>query len=320
MHPLIARIHPAFRTALLAWLLSRSALWLIAPVRPGELGTGTPLPGLLTSLIEELTGAVTSAPASLALELSPWIILEASLLVAGIAVYRFARTTDLPQVAERACWLWFFNPLLAMYAFDWGTQMAAAAGTLAVAGVVTHRPRVAAVAAVAAVGCRLEFILLWPAIAVATWGQRRSEGDSMTPLALGTLVVPAAFSAWIAASWHLAGATHTSLRAIHGDALWRDSTTLLPSFPEEVLLLLGLAAAIVLVFRYLKRFPRWYALCALPALAWPLVQVPASFAAVTVTWALPIYVYLAIVCDDRAVGRAVMTGLVLAFVFAALQA
>ncbi len=318
MHPLIARIHPAFRTALLAWLLSRSALWLIAPLRPSELGSGTPLPGLLTSLIEELSAAVSSEPATVIIELSPWIALEVMLLLAGIAVYRFARSTDLPQIAERACWLWFFNPVLAMSVLDWGTQMAAAAGAIAVAGVVTYRPKFAVFAAAVAVGCRLEFILMWPAIAAATWIHRRRDGESMVPIAAGILVVPVAFTAWIAASWHLAGATHTSLRAMHGEAVWRDATTLIPSFPDELLLLLVLAAAVGLMVRYFRRFPRWYALCALPALAWPFVQVPAFFAAVTVTWALPVFAYLAVVSDDRAVERAVTSGLIIAFIFAAL--
>ena len=312
MHPLIARIHPALRTALWAWFLSRCALWLIAPGRLLHFETGTPVVGLVSTATEHLRSTASSPVADALLAAAPWVIVEVAILLAALSVYRFARRTELPQVAERACWLWLFNPLLILNAADWGTQMAAATGTMAVAALVTHRPRLAAAAAIIAVGCRLEFILLWPAIAVASWVHLRDK-ESMVPLVLGVVTVPLAFTAWIAASWHLAGATNTSLRAMHGDSAWRQWTSMSLDFPQEWLMMVGLAAALVLTAAYFRRFPRWYALCAVPAIGWPMLQTPATFAAVTAVWAVPAYVYLAVSCDDRRVERAVMAALIIAF-------
>lgn len=319
MHPLIARIHPALRTALMAWLLSRSVVWLATPGRPSALSDGAPLPGLVTTAMQALEAAVPAGAPSALVAIAPWVVAEVLLLCAGVAVYRFTRTTDLPQLAERACWLWFFNPVLAMSALDWGTQVGAATGALAIAGIVTHRPRRAALAAVIAVGCRLEFILLWPAIALAAWSRYRPDKHSPSILALSGLTLPVAFSAWIGASWHLAGASHTSLRALHGDAMWRDAHNWMPSSAAETLLLVALATAIVLLARYARRFPLWYVFCALPALLWPFAQVPAHFAAVTAAWALPSFVHFALATDDRAVERPLLAALIIGFVFAAIH-
>ncbi len=316
MHPLIARIHPAFRTALFAWLLSRGALWITCASASADLGTGAPLPGLVATALEHLTAMVPPGPISALIMLMPWIAVECLMLAAGVAVYRFARTTELPQIAERACWIWFFNPILALSILDWGTQAAAAAGALAIAGFITYRPGRATIAAFIAVGCRLEFILLWPAIAIAGWRHyRRGKDPAYMPWS-AALIVPISFITWIGLTWHLAGTANTSLRALHGDAAWRTAETLAPSFPGEVLLLTAVAGALVLALCYARRFPLWYLALALPALLWPLVQIPIHFAAITVAWSLPTFVHLACATDDRAVERPLLVGLVIGFLFA----
>lgn len=317
MHPLIARIHPAVRTALLAWLISRSALWVLSTGRPDELADGRPLPGLVDTALGYLGAGIDSRLAAQILDLAPWLVAEISLLVAGVAVYRFARTTGLPRLAERACWLWFFNPVLAMTALDWGAQMAAATGAIALAGVVTARPYRAIAAAVVAVGCRLEFVLLWPALGLAAWRHHCPKRHSTTTLAVAIGALPVAFSAWIGLSWHLAGSASTSLRSMHNGASWRQTSELIPTVPTELLWVVALVAGVVLALRYLRRFPIWYLVAALPLLIWPLLQVPVYFAATTTAWTLPTFVHLAVATDDRSIERCVLVGLAVGFVLTA---
>lgn len=313
MHPLIARIHPAFRIALLAWLVSRAALWLIGGPTLGPVANGAPLPGMMAALVDHAAASAPSSSMTWAVTLLPWIMAELLFLGAGVAVYRFARTTDLPQIAERACWLWFFNPLLAMGPLDWGTQVALAAGAMAVAGVVTHRPRWAALCAVIALGCRLEFALLWPALAAAGWHQWRRNGRPAPTFWLPALVIPTAFSMWIGAAWHLAGTLDTSLRALHGPLSWRSVSDFSPAFPGEWILLPLLALGLALALRYSRRLPRWYPLAACPLLIWPLVQSPAPLAAIVLAWSLPSFVHLSLVTDDRSMERPVLAALIVAF-------
>ena len=288
-------------------------MWLLRGTGSGELANGAPLPGVIAALLEQaMTGVSTQAMTS-AIQLFPWVVLELLVLWAGVAVYRFARTTDLPQVAERACWLWFFNPLLAFHFLDWGTQMAVAAGTLAVSCLVTRRPRLAAMAAVIAVGCRLEFVLLWPALALAGWHQYRHNGDAPESFWLPAAVIPAAFSAWIATSWHLAGTLDTSLRAVHGDLIWRDAASWMPTSMGEWILFAALPAGLFLALGYARRLPRWYVFAALPLLLWPLLQIPAHHAAIVLAWSLPTFTHLAIATDDRSLERALLAGFVVGF-------
>ncbi len=320
MHPLVARIHPALRTAFFAWLISRTALWWAQPIRPVELAGGPPLPGLLDVARNWLTSSTSSPAMAVVADAGPWMVLELAMLAAGVAVYRFVRTTTLPQAAERACWLWFFNPLLALYVLDWGTQMAAAAGAMAVAAIATRRPRTAAVAAIIAVGCRIELIVLWPALAACAWRRHRPQKDHPAALVVSVATIPLAFSAWIGASWHLAGAAGSSLRGLHGDAAWRDLSTALPASMSELVIVIGLVTAAILAIRYLRRCPLWYGVCALVACLWPLLQVPVSFGAITVAWSLPTFVHLATATDDRAVERPLLAGVVIAFIWAATAA
>lgn len=316
MHPFIARIHPALRTALLAWLLSRGALWIACAQTSRELATGAPLPGIMASSVEWFAALFPFGLAQALVTLTPWILVELLMLTAGVSVYRFARKTELPQVAERACWLWFFNPILAMTALDWGTQAAAALGALAVAGLVTYRPGRATLAAFLAVGCRLELILLWPALAIAGRRYYRPGKDNPSMPWLAALTVPLSFAFWIGITWHLAGSSKTSLRAVHGEALWRDWSNLIPDFPTEFLLLLSCGGLLLLAMAHIKRFPLWYLVCAVPLLIWPFVQVPVYFAAITLAWALPSFVHLAIATDDRSLERPLFAGLILAYILA----
>ncbi len=317
MHPLIARLHPAFRTALVAWLFSRATLWFLLPSRPTTLGDGPPFPGLLSTILADLNAAVESPVVSGLIDASPWIALEIGLLYGGVCVYRFARTSELPQIAERACWIWMWSPLLALHATDWSGQMAVILATIALASLVTRRPRLAIAAAFFALGCRLELIVLWPAFVVAAIGehnkgQRSTQGEMIAQLA----VLPLAFSAWIAASWHLAGHAQTSLRALHGDTLWRNPDLLLTAGPiDQLLLIAGLGLAF-LSLRYFRRLPSWYALAALPLLLLPLAQVPAYPLALLWTAALPLSLYLALATDDRSFERPLIVALVIAFILA----
>lgn len=317
MHPLIARIHPAVRTALFAWLFSRTALWVLHPTRAVELADGAPLPGLVDQTLQQLLGTISAPWLAQVVAATPWVMVEVLILIAGISVYRFARTTDLDRLAERACWLWFFNPLLALNPDAWGMQLAVATGTIAVAAVVTRRPRLSAVATVVAVGCRPEFVVLAPAVALAAWKHCRPPNHSPFAFAASLLAIPAAFTGWIVATWHLGGAAGTSLRSLHGGVSWRDSSSILPASAPEWITLVVLAAVLLLAIRYLKRFPLWYAVAAAPAAIWPLFQEPMYLAATTIAWSLPTFVHLGVATDDRGTARALIVGCAVAFVLIA---
>ena len=311
MHPLVARLHPALRTAVVAWLTSRVIIWSAAPSKTLVVADGSPLSGLTAAALDAISA--TPGPWSQLTMAAPWIVLEVVLLVAGIAVYRFARSTDLPQLAERACWLWFFNPVLAISAGDWGAQMAVACGALAIAGVAIHHPRRAALAALVATGCRLEFVILWPAMAIAAWHHRRDKrhGPVSTAMAIGA--IPVAFITWIAITLYLAGSANTSLRSVHGEALWRESLSLGAASSTDMVLMALAAILAAIAFGSARRFPLWYLLAALPPVAWLFLKVPASAAAVPLTWALPLFVYVAAATDDRSIERPLMVAMAVAF-------
>ncbi|RAL20266.1 hypothetical protein DL240_17965 [Lujinxingia litoralis] len=312
MHPLLAHIHPALRTALLAWLTSRAALWA-ALLHTGtweslRISESAPLSGVLSHVFQVALQTAPAGPMTAALTLAPWVLVELATLWATLNVYRFARNTELPQVAERAAWLWCFNPLLALNATDWTTSMAAALGAGALASLVTYRPRTGALAALVAMGLRLEFIVMWPAMMLAGYRAWRPGKDPKDTPWLGAVVPPVAFAGWMMVAWHSG-----QLRHLHGDAAWRDFSALtLPPAPELLLLTAAVGAAL-LALRYASRHATWYLVAALPALVWPFFQVPASFAAVTFAWALPTAVHLALATDDRAVERPLFAGLIIAF-------
>lgn len=313
MHPLIARIHPALRTAFFAWVVSRCLLWLLRPERTQQLADGAPFPGLVDRLVDTAyTAQMTEAMAAV-LSAVPWVGVELAILAAGVSVYQFARDTELPRIAEGACWLWMFNPVLAMVDLGWGTQLAAATGAIAVSGFATGRHRRGLVACAVAAGCRVEFIIAWPAIAWAIWRRRRQRGGSPMK-AMGTIVaIPTCFVAWIGITWHLAGTAGISLRGLHDEAAWRTASQLFPQSTPQLLLIVAVATALVVALRYARRFPGWYTLLTICALMWPLIHLPASFGAVAVAWALPTFVHFSTLADDTAVERPLLAGLVAAF-------
>ena len=313
MHPLIAHIHPAFRTALLAWLLSRGALWLIAAESGAVIGGGAPLPGLMASLMGMLEAAVPAGPPLAAVSLLPWVILEATMLAAGLAVYRFARTTELPQVAERACWFWFLSPVLALTAMDWGTQMAAATGALVLGSLVSHRPRQAALASVLALGARPEFVLLWPAVAWAGWKKYRPGKEPAWTPWLSVLTIPLAFIFWVGLTWNLSGVAGISLRELHGETSWRSLEQWASLIQGEWLFGLALLLGLGLAVRYLQRLPLWYLLVVVPAFFLPLVQIPTELLLVAMAWSLPTAVHLALSTEDRAMERLVLVTLAIGY-------
>ncbi len=317
MHPLVARIHPALRTALTAWLLSRVVIWSAASGKSMEVRDGTALAGLVGGFVDGAAAAVPQGLATQLVAFSPWILLEVLVLLAGIAVYRFARSTELPQFAERACWLWFFNPVLAITAGQWGAQMAAACGALAIAYIATYRPRRAIAAALVATGCRLEFLLLWPAFAFAAWRHRHDPRHSRATLALSFGAIPLGFALWIGAAIYFAGSAHISMRAVHQDMALRHSLFPGTTALLELAVVIAVTVAALICLTRLRHFPLWYSLAALPALGWALAMSPATTAAITTAWALPVFVYLACATDDRSLERPLLLAMALAFCGAA---
>lgn len=305
-------MHPALRTSLLAWLLSRGALWILLPIG-APIQTGAPLPGLINTALDSLTALLSPGPAQAIATLLPWLFLELMMLLAGILVFHFVRKTELQQFAERACWLWFFNPVLAMSALDWGAQLAMATGAIALAGFTTSRHRLATVATIIATGCRLEFILFAPALAIAAKAGFRPKKDSPLIPWIGALILPLSFTIWIGLSWYLAGTADTSLRTLHGAATWRSLDDWMPLFPIEAIFVALLVGLLILSFRYARFFPRWHLLISLPALLLPLVYVPAHLAALSLSWSLPTFAQLSRFTDDRSIERPLLVSMVIAY-------
>lgn len=308
-------MHPALRTSLLAWLFSRGAIWLLLPAGPGPILTGAPLPGLTATALETLTNSLSPGPAQALAMLAPWLILEALMLLAGLSVYQFVRKTELPQFAERACWIWFFNPIIAISALNWSAQIAMAAGAIAIAGFTTSHHRRATIAAIIATGCRLEFILLAPAIAIAAKKGFRPKKDHPIIPWLGALIVPISFTFWIGLTWSLAGSANTSLRTLHGTTTWRSLNDWTPTFPLEAICLAALLALLLLTLRYARFFPRWHLLISTPALLLPFLHIPAHLAALSLSWSLPSFAQLGRLTDDRSIERPLLIALTIAYLY-----
>lgn len=315
MHPLIARIHPAFRTAFLAWLLSRGALWLFLGFGSAAPGEGVLLEGLMRAFLDYGEAVLPAGPPLAMLWLIPGLLVEGLMLLAGLSVYRFARSTELPQVAERACWLWFFSPVMALIATDWSLQMAAALGAIALGALSSLRPRQSALATGLAISARPEFLLFWPLLAYFGWKKYRPGKEPAYTPWLAVLTAPLSFVATIGLTWSLGGSKHVSFRGLYDEsAQWRTLETLIPASTAEMILFGGVSMALVLGIRYLGRLPRWYFFATLAAGAIALLHTPVvPMAVVALAWALPLVVYLGLATDEPGKERIVLAGFLISY-------
>ncbi len=122
MHPLVANIHPSFRTAFFVWILSRTIAFAAVVkhrVVPWQIDLkGPPIWGWIADFVSHFSHGSTVF----------YILGELFLLFAFIASYKFSRKELLPQGAEHATWILALSPMLFVIAPNsadlWGVSLA----------------------------------------------------------------------------------------------------------------------------------------------------------------------------------------------------
>jgi hypothetical protein len=316
MHPLVARIHPSYRTAFVSWFFARAICWMayasnemlaVPLLYAPDYARGAPLWAGWVRLCRALEGQAGIG----SLDLGTLVMVgtgELALLVAAVAVYRFARRDELPQTAERATWLWILCPLMALATpvTSWVYAVCGVAVALAALGGQAYL--LAAGALAVAIGFRVEAMLVWPGFAWMAYRAYRPGKDSPFGPWAAIFGPLGAFTATIGSAIVLAGDWGVSLRGLHPGSRWRREIVWDGVVAEAPLLLLGTAVVvgIVLVVRAVGRDAGRSLLTAGPALAWPLLHEPSLQAAGALLFAIPAFVVLARQLDDRSFERPTM--------------
>lgn len=302
MHPLVARIHPSFRTAFFAWLIARVAVWMGSNLRLGrvfpEVGvaTGTPLYRALTDL------PPTWGPMALA------GLTEVLLFVAVVATYRFARRDGMPQTADRATWLWIACPAM-MFATP-GSDWSIAYGLTALAfGAVGHLASPLLLAA--AILFRPEAIVVYPGLCALSWSLRGKDADPAA--ALLACAVPA-ITFGITVLGGLLVADPGAMRA--PELRWREGISWmgLENHLADLLVLLLLSGALAVTLQTAKGSPKSWLLVTLPALVFAAITLPPLAGVALIPLAIPLFVQLGRLAQDPAFERTLLAASVLALV------
>jgi hypothetical protein len=314
MHPLVARIHPSYRTAFVAWFVTRSLLWMTAAASGhaflSEISAslenfdgGAPAWGLLVHVLSALGDHGPMVLAALG---------EVALLAATVGVYRFVRRDQLPQTADRATWLWAACPAMVftLPAADW--TFAIALSAVALAALSSSRHIAASVILAGAMAFKPEVMLLWPGFALLGWKNYQPAKQHPASPWVTTLGPPAAFSAVVLGAMSMAGRFGVSLRTLPSGSQWREGLAW-QGFSAHVPDFFLLSAAVVgvcLIVTNVKQVPKAWALMAVPCLAWPFLLEPPTAAVATLLLSVPLFGYLARATNDPSLERAVLVGFV----------
>ncbi len=310
MHPLVARIHPSYRTALIAWFVTRALLWM-------TLATAghSPLPALhsfdggapaFSLLVHAASSFDSLGPILLA------ALAEIALLAATIGVYRFVRRDQLPQTADRATWLWAACPAMVwtLPATDWTFAVSLVAVSLAALSASRHLW--ACLALVGAMAFKPEAVFVWPGVAVLGWKNFQPGKQHAASPWLTTLGPPAAFTGLILIAMTMAGQMGVSLRTLQTGSQWRQGFAW-HGFSAHVPDLFLVAVAVVtvwLVIAYFKQVPKAWPLMTLPCVAWPFLQQPPTAAVAALLFAVPLFAYLGRATDDPSLERPLLAAFV----------
>lgn len=290
MHPLVARIHPSFRTAFLAFIVSRAALWLglnasgRLTFEPGEFGT--PLFRALSDL----------SPNPFFFAAFTELLLFAGL----VALYRFARRDGMPQTADRATWLWIASPAM-VFALP-GSDYIIAYALAAIAMGAILRPVWSMLALSLTIMIRPEAVVIWPAIAWAWWAYR--DDDPLDRLFLA--VLPAVAFAGTVLWGIFIGEPH---QLLSGEASWRSDFAWHGFWHHTEDLMVGglLLAALVIAVRMLDDTPRGWFWVVAPVLVLVGAHAPAFAGLAALPFAVPLYVQLAKFAQDTGFERVLLT-------------
>lgn len=277
MHPLLTPIHPALRTALSAWMVSRALSWLIMYGRgvwPWALlteqdargGAGWSLWTHALLWLDARWGFIAGQPPS------AWamtVAAELAILAGLVSVYQLSRRDALPQVAERATWLWALSPLMALLLPGQAWTIAVGLALVSLACAERARYGAALLCAAIAVSFKLDVALIAPMLA---WlGYKAYAPGRAHPLAPWVLGV-GGVALWplsiFGAMW-LGGMGGVSLRTLHPEPFALHG---LASLNGALMLKIGAVAIALGALFKVRREQPWPVLAmSLPMLAWPLL-------------------------------------------------
>lgn len=316
MHPLVARIHPSYRTAVISWFFARAICWM-AKASTGVLavpllyspsyGRGAPLWAGWVRACRSLEAYGVWDSAGLG-TLVMVVTGELALLVGAIAVYRLARRDELPQTAERATWLWALTPVMALTVPVSSWAFAAAGVAVAMAAIGANAFILAAVALCFAVGFRVEAILVWPGFVWMAYRAYRPAKDPSIGPWLAFFAPLTTFTATVGGAILFAGTWGMSVRELHPESHWRSGLAWDGFGAEAPLLIFALVTllVVVLLVRAVGRDAGKALLVSGPPMVWPLLHEPSFRASGTLLFALPAFVLLARNMDDRSFERPAM--------------
>jgi hypothetical protein len=218
MTPFTARIHPSFRTGFVVWLMSRLFIWTAGLSIQGNAlqeSWSDSGPVLWSLLVRSLEGT----PAGL--ETVYWLIGLQEIAIFGtcILVYRIVRVDQLPQTAERATWIWGFNPLiiwmfpLSNIAFG---LLFCALGLYLVSRTYS---KLGSLVFGLSMGFVPELLLVWPGVLWLTFANDKSDIFSRW---LCVILPLGAFCATVGAAVYFAGDYGISLRTLDQGTGWRN--------------------------------------------------------------------------------------------------
>ncbi len=219
---------------------------------------------------------------------------ELVLLAGAVGVYQFARRDSVPQIAERATWLWMACPLMLWTVLDasWAFIIGLGAVSLSLAGQGRHR--LALLACAFALGFKPEFLCLWPALAYLGWKSYvsgRHPEYSRFLLAFGP---PAFFAGWIVFTFAMAGRVGVSLRDLRAESIWRMTWNWQgwAAHRADIWAVLLCGLVLLLALRYMRQTPRAWVLITAPCAILPLLHEPAGLGIAWLLIALPAFAYL----------------------------
>ncbi len=290
MHPLVARIHPSYRTAFMAFLVARAALWL-------GLNASGKLTWTLSAGGTPLYSAIVAAIAD------PYILAaltEAGLFAAVVAVHRFARRDGMPQTADRAAWLWVASPAMIFAVPGSDFALAYAFGAFAIGCIL--RPVWSTLALSAAVALRPEAIIVWPALAWAWWAYR--DDDPLDRMVLA--VVPAASFAVTVLAGVFVGEPGALFAGATG---WRETFEWHGFWQHANELMIGslLLCTIAVALRMWDETPRSWFWVTAAVVALAAAHDPIFAGLAVMPFAIPFYVQLAKFAQDLGFERAILS-------------
>ena len=295
MHPIVARIHPSFRTSFFAWAVARSAMLLVLLLRghnpiPQQLPEGTGAWSLVREVFLFLNANVDMLDQAGGITILA--LGEFAMWMGGVAVYRFVRRDGLPQTAERATWLWACSPLAVLAPPGSSWIFAGPLAVWALEAVSGSRHVLAGALLSFAILLRPEAIVLAPGLALMSFSKGRAS--DLGPW-LASLVPVLVFSSVILATIFLGDST----RELYAEGTWRDwAWNGWESHIVDIGVMTACGVGLLLALAFFKRVPKAWLAMAIPVLAWPVVQEPSIASVGPLLFCAPLFGYIALLTED----------------------